>query len=215
MTPSPLGPVAEPDLRTLLDRRVAQAFYELNCHQVGRIVSFDAAKQSASVQLAIARNVVDRTKTPPEYVSRSYPVLTDVPVFVPSGSSGSLQFPIVAGDPVLVLFNDRDIDLWWDAGTEAPPNSVRAHSLSDGLAIVGFRNSQQALEDYPTDRTKLVYEDAGLELAAKVKLYGEESSLKLVVQKLIDALTALNAKTGPSAATQITAAQDEADKLLE
>lgn len=179
------------------------------------IQSFDAATQSATVAIAALRNVIDRTTNPPQYVPRPYPLLTDVPVFVHSGGNSGLLLPVQAGDTCLVLFNDRDIDNWWTTGSTTVPNSARLHSMSDGFALVGFRSKANLIANYPTDRAKLFYEESALELAAKVKLYNGDASLKSVLDSIITALTALNAKTGPSAATQITAAQTEVNKLTE
>ena len=62
-----------------------------------------------------------------------YPILTDVPVFMP------VSFEIHPGDACLVIFSDVDIDNWFETGEASAPNSPRRHSLSDGFAFVGFR----------------------------------------------------------------------------
>ena len=121
-----------PTLRSLLATFKQEVFEDLNCHAVGTITAFNATLQTASVQLSIPR-VVNGKVIP-------YPLLTDCPVFVPSGGGAALTFPIAAGDPCLVLFNDRDLDNWFTTGNMTPPNSNRMHSLSDGLVLVGVRN---------------------------------------------------------------------------
>ena len=65
--------------------------------------------------------------------SLPYPVLTDVPVFMP------IPYEINPGDACLVIFSDVDIDNWFETGEASAPNSPRRHSLSDGFAFVGFR----------------------------------------------------------------------------
>jgi len=121
-----------PDLRALLDNLKAEIFYTLNCHQLGVIESFDPVKQTASIRLSMLR-VIGTEEV-------AYPLLTDCPVMFPAAGGAYMTFPVVKGDPCLVLFNDRDIDNWFTTGNVVAPNSIRAHSLSDGIAILGIRS---------------------------------------------------------------------------
>lgn len=121
-----------PDLRALLDNLKAEIFYTLNCHQVGVIESYNPTKQTASIRLSMLR-VIGTEEV-------AYPLLTDCPVMFPAAGGAYMTFPVVKGDPCLVLFNDRDIDNWFTTGNVVAPNSIRAHSLSDGIAILGIRS---------------------------------------------------------------------------
>ena len=96
-------------------------FHSLHCALPGNIISFDPETQTASIQPAVKLG------------SLLYPVLTDVPVFMP------IPFEINPGDACLVIFSDIDIDAWFETGEASVPNSPRSHSLSDGFAFVGFR----------------------------------------------------------------------------
>ena len=98
-----------------------EIFHSLHCALPGKIVSFDPDTQTASIQPAVKLG------------SLPYPVLTDVPVFMP------VPFEINPGDACLVIFSDVDIDNWFETGEASAPNSPRRHSLSDGFAFVGFR----------------------------------------------------------------------------
>lgn len=122
----------QPDMRALLDSFKLELFAALNSHALGEIVSYDAAKATASVQIKTLRQFNG------QYLS--YPVLTDCPVYQMMGGSAFISMPITVGDPCLVLFNDWDIDNWFSTGATVAPNTPRAHSLSDGLVLVGFRN---------------------------------------------------------------------------
>lgn len=121
-----------PDLRSLLTDLKKEIFYGLNCHQVGVINSFDPTTQTATVQIQVLRNIGN--------TQVAYPLLTDCPVIFPGGGGAYMTFPVAKGDPCLVLFNDRDLDLWFTTGNVVGPNSARAHSLSDGIVLVGIRN---------------------------------------------------------------------------
>ena len=85
---------------------------------------FEPETQTASIQPAVQLGSV------------AYPVLTDVPVFMP------VPFSINHGDACLVVFSDADIDNWFETGEASAPNSLRRHSLSDGFAFVGFRTAE-------------------------------------------------------------------------
>lgn len=153
MNTPPIAPPTKPDLRALLDSSMQQTLARCNCHEVGSIVSFDAATQTASVQLQVLAVLPDGSQVP-------YPVLTDCPIFVNSGGGGIITFPIAAGDPCLVLFNDRDLDNWWATGNVVAPNSPRMHSLSDGLVLVGFRNKSNSISDYSTTQAEMRFAGA-------------------------------------------------------
>lgn len=149
-------PPIPPDLRTLLDNLKADIFYNLNCHQVGVIESFDSTKQTASIRLSTLR-VVGNEELP-------YPLLTDCPVMFPSGGGASLTFPVVKGDPCLVLFSDRDIDNWFTTGNVVAPNSSRAHSLSDGFVLVGLCNLARLPASVPNNTVRLRYGDSYVDI---------------------------------------------------
>lgn len=207
------GPIPDPDLAQLLAELRADIFYSFNCHQIGQIVSFDADAQTASVQLSVLRMVP--TGNPVQYVARAYPVLVQVPVFINTGGTGRLTFPIAAGDPCLVLFNDRDIDNWWTTGTTAGPNTPRAHDLSDGLAMVGFRNKANKLTGYNTTDLELRFAGGKIKLNDKIAINGSAMDLKTLLNDIVAALTALNSKTGPSAATQIATVTADVTALMQ
>lgn len=212
---APIQQIPDPDLGSLLNARSRDTSANLNCHQVGVIVSFDPDKQTASVKIAMNKQVVDYSKNPPAFNYLPYPVLTDCPVFMPAGGTGRLTFPIQPGDPCIIIFNDRDLDNWFSGGASTPPNSSRIHDLSDGIVLVGIRNVALAYGDYNTASAELRYKDGALLLADKVALNGKDSDLKTMFAKVIAALTALDAKTGPSAATQIAAVTTESGKLFQ
>lgn len=213
---NPQTQIPDPDLRSLLNAHRREIFSSLNCHQLAEIVKFDPDAQTATVKIAMNKQVVDYTKNPPAYIYLPYPLLTDCPVFFAGGGDkGALTFPVVPGDSCLVLFNDRDIDNWFTGGANTPPNSSRQHDLSDGLVLVGFRNKAGAIQDFDQDNAKLSFQGGALKIADKVALDGDLSTLRDVLEKVVDALTALNAKTGPSAAAQIALVTTEIDKLLQ
>lgn len=197
MSTAPLSSIAAPDMRLVLDTWMNNSALKLNCHRIGTIVSFDSAKQTASVQIAALAVFGDKTVP--------YPVLTQCPVFVPSGGNGCLTMPVTPGDSCLVLFNDRDIDNWYESGAVTAPNTARTHDLSDGLVIVGFRHQANPIVDYSVDvemrhGTAIV----GLEDSGKISIRNQDTTLKNVLTTLITALNKLDEKSpSGSASVQI------------
>jgi hypothetical protein len=71
--------------------------------------------------------------------------LVDVPVVFLGGGSMVATFPVSVGDEALIVFADRAIDFWFARGGVQRPAETRAHSLSDGIAIVGPRSLARSL----------------------------------------------------------------------
>lgn len=177
MTNRILGPVSQVEIRDVLSRTKSDVAYSLNCIQVAEIISYDAAKNTASVQIQFKRQLATGESMP-------YPVLQDCPVVFLSGGTSYLSFPIQAGDTCLVLFNDRDIDTWWLTGEVNVPATPRCHSLSDGFVLVGVRNQTNAEALLET----VVVLNGGLQ---KIVIKNDIANLKLLIDSLITALNGL------------------------
>ena len=81
--------------------------------------------------------------------SEDLPILIDVPVWFP----GSYTYNVYEGDECLVVFADRSIDGWYQTGDVSNPISARRHNLSDGIAFVGIRSSQDDRESINLEET--------------------------------------------------------------
>ena len=145
-----------PTLASLLELHRKSTMRQINCHQVGEIVSFDASKQTAEVQIKMTFLLNKEIKT--------YPLLIDCPCVVLAGGEGRVTFPIKKGDSCLVLFNDRDMDNWFSGGQTMPPRTNRYHDFSDAIALVGLRNMQNKISDYLADGTELKYSGSTIKL---------------------------------------------------
>lgn len=143
-------------LASVLDLYRLSLMYQMNCHQVGEIVSFNPSTQTAEVQIKMVRVEDDQIK--------EYPLLIDCPCVVLSGSKGRLTFPIEQGDSCIVLFNDRDIDNWYSSGQKMPPRTPRMHNFADAIALVGIRNKQNQIEDYLQHGVELKYGKSTIKL---------------------------------------------------
>jgi hypothetical protein len=95
-----------------------------------QVVSFDADRQTCSVQPALMRKKKDAEAQP-------LPVLEDVPIVYPGSGGFWLTFPLVEGAFVLLVFSERALDAWLQGGGVADPAKKRMFSLSDAFAIPG------------------------------------------------------------------------------
>lgn len=107
----------------------------------GKIVSFDPAKQTASIQLQVKSFIKQEDGS---QKSVDIPVLQDVPVQFPGGGGMVMTFPVKPGDEVLVNFSSRSPDAWQQSGKEGVPPDASMHSLSNGFAQLGYRSNPSA-----------------------------------------------------------------------
>lgn len=220
-----LGPYkVSPDVRSVLNSHLDEIFSRVNCHQIGTIRSFDDDTQTASVSLVLQRAVYNNPPVGSQVQAQptvySYPILVAVPCIVLGGGQASLQLPIAAGDECLVLFNDRDLDPWLTYGTNPGlPNSLRMHSLSDGIAIVGIRSLPNALLNYDSTRARLVNGDSEIAVGTKLRLKNATTDLQTVLDNLATVLTAWvntgGSTPNPATLAAIAAFKTLVDSLLE
>ena len=130
--------IIPPDLDDLLAENRDTVFANLNCTQVGKIEKVNN-DQTVEIKIQFLRRL-------PDGKTAKYPLLVDCPYFVLQGGGAYIDMPIKKGDDCLILFNDRNIDDWWDTGNVAVPADTRKHSISDGFALVGINRKDKALD---------------------------------------------------------------------
>lgn len=127
-----------PDLDDLLAENREAVFSNLNCVQIGQIQKVND-DQTVEVEIQFFRRL-------PNDQTAKYPLLVDCPYFVLNGGGSYIDMPIEKGDYCLILFNDRNIDEWWDTANISAPADTRKHDISDGIALVGINPKPKALE---------------------------------------------------------------------
>jgi len=147
------------DLAELLARRMRDVSAGLNSCLVGTIT---AVNSNGTVTCAVNFQKVLKGVVPLASgeigdqvlnsgpLNSGYPALVNVPVFTYQGGGTYIQMPIAVGDSCLLLFCDRDMDVWFETGQIAPPNSDRVHNINDAIAIVGINNLQNLLPIAPS-----------------------------------------------------------------
>lgn len=117
-------------LRRVLDARLS----DLHTALPGRVRSYDSASQTADIEPMIKRGVPTGGEED-EVVLETLPVLPSVPVLFPSGGQCFVTFPLAVGDPVLLVFSERDTSHYRATGAVSDPGVPTMHGLSGAVAI--------------------------------------------------------------------------------
>ena len=162
-----------PTFSDVLRLAVGRSLRDVHVSLPGRIESYDARKQRASVAPLIAVALADGT-------TADLPVINEVPVVWPRGGGAILSFPLQPGDTVLLIFSERSLDEWCQQGGASTPSDPRSHDLSDAVAIPGLYPFSEPGE--ADDRDVLLrFQGSELRLAAngRVSLDNGTSYLRL------------------------------------
>jgi hypothetical protein len=140
-----------PTLGEVISTAIQAALSEVNVCLPGKVVSYDAATQSADVQPQLQ----GRYETG---ALRTLPVIPAVPVKHPRSSGGKarVHMPIKVGDDVILVFSQRSIDGWKAKGGLVDPQDRRKFNLSDAFALVGGSAFPDAFQVTDPDAIEVV-----------------------------------------------------------
>lgn len=130
------------------DQALRNNLIELHTAMPAVIESFDAATQTAKVNLSIKRVLKGGETT------AISPVI-NVPCVYPSAGGYSITFPVTAGDECLVVFSERAIDNWLQLGGQQDPAGSRIHAYNDAFAILGGKSFPNAVDAYSTNSLQI------------------------------------------------------------
>lgn len=160
------------ELAILIRLAVAERLRQVNTCLPGRIVSYDAAKQTATVQPLL------KSKNPDGEVE-TLPPLVNVPVVFPRAGGAAITFPVAKGDGVMLSFSQRSIDEWRGEGGEHVVDDPRMLDLSDAIATPGLVDAKSG--GGPTDCVEIKMGGASIQIrggeikitAGDIKLVGD------------------------------------------
>lgn len=138
------------DLQQLLLQFSENIKKNINCIQVGQIIKFYPENKTADV------NICFKQKKGNDFIN--YPLLLKCPVL-----GNKITVPVEEGEFCIVLFNDRNIDSWWETGEVQAPYTEDKHNISDGLVICGLNSFINAIN----------YDNSAICLNYKTKINGE------------------------------------------
>jgi hypothetical protein len=114
----------------------------------GIVQSFDAAKQTATIQIAIREKI----NINGELSWVDIPLLVDSMLVVPRGGGWLVAPAIKPDDEVLVIFADFCVDAWYQSGgTQNNQIDKRRHDLSDSFFIPGCWSQPRKIDNYPIE----------------------------------------------------------------
>lgn len=149
-------PIHPPGLPEAFDASKRDVFSSLNCVQIGKIIDFDSANQTASIELLL-KQVTNIDLQGVKTFQESPTLIKKCPCLTLFGGTAFLSLPIQPGDNCLVLFNDREIDNWFVNGGTQATTTPRMHDVSDAMAIVGVRSLQESISTYLANGIRLSY----------------------------------------------------------
>lgn len=161
----------------------------------GKVVSYDASKQTASVDCAVKLPLRGEFG---EVVYESLPTFPDVPIAWHGGGGFFFSMPLVPGDPVLLVFSDIATGEYLNTGETSSPADTRRHSLGYPTAFPGAaRPDTKALAD-ASSTDLLAGKDGGtgqIRIKASSVELGKGATDYVALASLVDArITALQDK---------------------
>lgn len=134
----------------------------------GTVESYDPATQTCTVRPGVHRLIPTLEDMDIDEVEE-LPALQCVPVCWPRGCGFSCVGTLAAGDPVLLICQDRDISGWRRTGHPAEPDDARIHHWGAAVAIPGLVPNSNPIP-VPTDAAVLASKlDAFLRTVAALK----------------------------------------------
>lgn len=114
----------------------------------GHIISFDAGRQIAQVQIGIKRIDVNGKQF-------EAPPLIECPVYFMGGSQYFIEYQIDPGDECIILFSQRCIDGWVNNGGVANNPILRFHSFDDAMVLPGVRSQPNKITGHANNGVRL------------------------------------------------------------
>ena len=174
-----------PTMIQLLELVINSKLADLHVALPGEIVEYDAGTNQASVQPQIKR----RFESTMELVS--LPILNNVPVVFPRSGDSHLVFPVKSGTTGQILFNERSLDAWQQAGRDVDPDDFRRHDLNDAVFLPGLSPQTDLPRRLgPDDALEIRHGRARFSMMSNNKFKMENDDVELFAQ-LVDLLSQL------------------------
>lgn len=143
----------------------------LNCHNVGKIIEFDAQTQTCTVQMMQIKQYGENDYIPAP--------ITQVPLIIYGGGNGFITLPNPVGSYCLLLFLDRNIDSFIITGEMYVPETGRMHDFTDCIAITTFTTLANPIAEYDEEAISLFNKTVIEEIKhnTTLKIYGNGISI--------------------------------------
>jgi len=140
-----------PTLGDVLVEAIEARLADVHVGMPGRVVCYDAAKQTADVEPLVKRRHTDESG---ELVAVALAIVNAVPVVFEGGGGFGSTFPLAAGDTVWLAFASCSLEQWKRRGSLVDPEDDRTMHLSDAVCYPGLRDLAHPRTSAPTDRAR-------------------------------------------------------------
>ena len=155
-------------LAQLIKQAIDNRLLDVHTALIAKVENYDAEKQLTDVSPVLKRCIKDIDGVT---VKEQLPMLCDVPVLFPRAGGFFISFPIQPGDFVQLIFNEVDIEEWFDESTLTIADNQR-FTLHGAVAVPGIFPASKVLID--AHKTNLVL---GRERGPQIHIDGESIRL--------------------------------------
>jgi len=196
-----LSMTREPSDAQVISEAITNRLQEINTCIPGVVLNYYTETQTIDVQ--VCNKIIYESYLIDDIVSEELPVLPNVPVCFPSGGGIHVTFPLVAGDNVIVLFSQSDINNFRSNNTpNNEPGLLGRFTLSGSMAIP-TRVSNKTYTPTYVDSDSIVISKGGLAaFAARADL------LEIELNKIKNATHTHNYSWTGSPGSSITGSAD-------
>ncbi len=139
-----------PTLADVISGAIDASNQDLHVALPGRVESYDASTKLANIQPLLLQRLTAEDGT---VTTERLPVIPSVPVCFPRGGGGFfIEFPLQAGDNVLLVFCERSLDLWKTKGGEVDPIDSRFHTYQGAVCYPGLYAQPDANTQAPSGK---------------------------------------------------------------
>lgn len=139
-------------INDVLEQVKSNIFSTLNCHNIGRIIEYNAETNTATVETMILRKFYNEILQPS--------LIMDVPILTFGTKNARITMPNPVGCYVVLLFMDKNIDNFLETGEQHLSPTDRTHSISDCVALLTI---DSAVDEQPLyDENALMLSNKGI-----------------------------------------------------
>lgn len=159
---------AQIDFNSVMQLSQDAIMARLNCHNIGKILEFNPATQTCSIQLMQIKQFNNRQIIPT--------ILTEVPLIIYGAGKGYITMPDPTGTICILLFMDRNIDAFLETGESYTPQTTRMHDFTDCIALTTFKTLVNPITDYDEKAVTIMNEEIIEEVKQKsfIKVYSQQ-----------------------------------------
>jgi len=122
----------EPTTSDLIRSAIESRMLDLHTSIPARVVVYNPVLQTADVQPVVKRAIGTYDG---DVDHEDLPIIHNVPVEWPGGGGFAMQFPVMVGDFVWLIFSEAATAQWRSTGQVSEPGDLRRHDLSYACAI--------------------------------------------------------------------------------